>query len=274
METDEAPDRGRLSIGQLAARTRLPITTLRYYHSVGLLVPAAVDRRSGYRYYDPDQVADAVLAAELRAAGVAPGTIRRVLADPLPARADALRSARAEIGARAAAELHRLARLDALLAGYEEAPPPVQPAVRLVNWAFAPLASTTLCVGAERAATEIRRGIAQLRRQVGRSVVFGATLPPVPAAASFMVQIHAEPAATPLDAPASCAALATRHHGPYSTLWSAYGRLADQVGRAGLTPAGEVVERYLAPLDGQPCTEVLLLLAGRGPTGDPATAQR
>lgn len=40
------------SIGQFSRITSLPVKTLRFYHEKNLLVPAAVDPDSGYRYYD------------------------------------------------------------------------------------------------------------------------------------------------------------------------------------------------------------------------------
>ena len=39
-------------IGQFSAASGIPVRTLRFYHERGLLVPAAVDRETGYRYYD------------------------------------------------------------------------------------------------------------------------------------------------------------------------------------------------------------------------------
>ena len=78
-----------LSIGEFAARSGLSAKVLRGYAAAGLLVPAAVDGRSGYRYYAPDQVRLARLILLLRRARVPlseiagfirhpdPGTLRR-----------------------------------------------------------------------------------------------------------------------------------------------------------------------------------------------------
>ncbi|HEX3333449.1 MAG TPA: MerR family transcriptional regulator [Acidimicrobiales bacterium] len=46
----------RLSIGDFSKMTYLSIKSLRRYHDMGLLVPADVDRSSGYRYYEAGQV--------------------------------------------------------------------------------------------------------------------------------------------------------------------------------------------------------------------------
>lgn len=59
-----------LAIGEFSARSSLSPRMLRSYAAVGMLVPAAVDRFSGYRYYSPDQLDEAKLILALRQAGV------------------------------------------------------------------------------------------------------------------------------------------------------------------------------------------------------------
>jgi DNA-binding transcriptional MerR regulator len=46
----------RLSIGDFSRMTYLSVKSLRRYHDLGLLQPAAVDPDTGYRYYEPAQV--------------------------------------------------------------------------------------------------------------------------------------------------------------------------------------------------------------------------
>lgn len=43
------------SIGEVSKLKSISIKTLRYYHDIGLLIPARVDLDTGYRYYSPDQ---------------------------------------------------------------------------------------------------------------------------------------------------------------------------------------------------------------------------
>jgi DNA-binding transcriptional MerR regulator len=80
-----------MTIGEFARRSRLPVSTLRYYHELGLLLPARVDPATGYRYYERRQLAMAGLIHDLRLAGVAPTAIgdvtsgRRALAEVLGA---------------------------------------------------------------------------------------------------------------------------------------------------------------------------------------------
>ena len=44
------------SIGEFATIGRVSVRMLRHYDAIGLFVPARVDDRSGYRYYDADQL--------------------------------------------------------------------------------------------------------------------------------------------------------------------------------------------------------------------------
>jgi DNA-binding transcriptional MerR regulator len=55
-----------MSSGEFAARTRLSRKALRLYHELGLLRPTAVDPRTGYRSYAPEQVQRAQLIGLLR----------------------------------------------------------------------------------------------------------------------------------------------------------------------------------------------------------------
>jgi DNA-binding transcriptional MerR regulator len=57
---------GLLTIGVFARRAWLSPRALRLYEQQGLLVPAAVDERTGYRWYRPDQLHTARLVARLR----------------------------------------------------------------------------------------------------------------------------------------------------------------------------------------------------------------
>ena len=65
-----------MAIGAFSDRSGLSAKRLRTYAAEGLLAPAAVDPRSGYRYYSTDQLADAQLIDALRRAGVPLADIR------------------------------------------------------------------------------------------------------------------------------------------------------------------------------------------------------
>ncbi|MGM9521784.1 MAG: MerR family transcriptional regulator [Oscillospiraceae bacterium] len=55
-----------LKIGEFSKLSMLTVKTLRYYESEGLLVPAEVDGRTGYRQYDTRQLELAALIKALR----------------------------------------------------------------------------------------------------------------------------------------------------------------------------------------------------------------
>ncbi|RKT17167.1 MerR-like DNA binding protein [Streptomyces sp. 1114.5] len=67
------------SIGELARASGLGVGTLRYYDGAEVLAPAWVDPQTGYRWYRPDQLADARLLARLRRVGLPLAGIRAVL---------------------------------------------------------------------------------------------------------------------------------------------------------------------------------------------------
>lgn len=107
---DPDPDRAPLGIGELARASGLPVSALRFYDGAGVLVPAAVDPRTGYRRYDGHQLDEALLVAVLRRVGMPLADIRLALAgrsggDPtLPARLLAAHARRLERGAAEARE--------------------------------------------------------------------------------------------------------------------------------------------------------------------------
>ncbi|MFI8460489.1 MerR family transcriptional regulator [Kitasatospora sp. NPDC085464] len=68
-----------ITIGELAARTRLSVKALRLYDERGLLRPAVTDPHSGVRRYGPGQVERARRIALLRAAGLPLAPIAAVL---------------------------------------------------------------------------------------------------------------------------------------------------------------------------------------------------
>ncbi|HXW36263.1 MAG TPA: MerR family transcriptional regulator [Acidimicrobiales bacterium] len=78
-----------LPIGEFAERSSLSPKRLRSYASEGILVPAAIDPGTGYRYYSPGQLHDAQVIAALRQTGMPLAAIRGVLRNPSQASIDA-----------------------------------------------------------------------------------------------------------------------------------------------------------------------------------------
>jgi DNA-binding transcriptional MerR regulator len=75
-----------ISIGEFARRSRLSLKALRLYDERGVLVPARVDRASGYRYYDTAQLGQARLVVMMRQLELPLKAVRELLAcDPADA---------------------------------------------------------------------------------------------------------------------------------------------------------------------------------------------
>lgn len=54
------------SIGEFSTVSGIPVRTLRFYHEVGLLVPASVDSQTNYRRYDERNLEMAKVIVALR----------------------------------------------------------------------------------------------------------------------------------------------------------------------------------------------------------------
>jgi len=74
-------DRQLLTIGEFAYHARLTAKALRIYDEMGLLQPAEVDPRTGYRRYGADQVGHGRLIGMLRAVDMSLAEIGQLLAD-------------------------------------------------------------------------------------------------------------------------------------------------------------------------------------------------
>jgi DNA-binding transcriptional MerR regulator len=68
-----------LSIGEFSQRSHLSVKALRLYDEIGVLLPARVDRASGYRFYDTTQLKNARLISMLRQLGFPLSDIKEML---------------------------------------------------------------------------------------------------------------------------------------------------------------------------------------------------
>ncbi|WP_433604985.1 MerR family transcriptional regulator [Dactylosporangium sp. CA-139114] len=108
-----------LTIGEFATLTHLSVRTLRRYHEAALLVPAAVDPFTGYRYYAAEQIPAAQVIHRLRELDVPLAEVKSILAADPERRAELiaghLRRLEAELDRTRAAvvSLRRLLRPDA-----------------------------------------------------------------------------------------------------------------------------------------------------------------
>jgi DNA-binding transcriptional MerR regulator len=71
-----------LAIGDFSQMTHLSVKALRHYHEIGLLEPAAVDRETGYRSYDPSQIATAQVIRRFRDLGMPLDQVKAVIEAP------------------------------------------------------------------------------------------------------------------------------------------------------------------------------------------------
>jgi DNA-binding transcriptional MerR regulator len=79
-----------LSVGDFSRATNLSVKTLRHYHQVGLLEPAAVNPDTGYRYYSAGQIPAAQVIRRLRDLEMPVADVKAVLAAPDAAARNAL----------------------------------------------------------------------------------------------------------------------------------------------------------------------------------------
>ncbi|GLY01018.1 MerR family transcriptional regulator [Actinoplanes sp. NBRC 101535] len=68
-------------IGEVARASGLSVSALRFYDGAGVLVPAVVDRATGYRRYTGEQIRAARLIAGLRRVGMPVAEIAQVVSD-------------------------------------------------------------------------------------------------------------------------------------------------------------------------------------------------
>ncbi len=266
-----------LLIAEFARRCRLPVSTLRYYDSVGLLRPAAIDDRTGYRRYTAEQLPDALIIAGLRSIGTSPDTIARILRGG-PARDAALATERTRLSDEITERRRALARLDQLLhpsrPGVLEGPGQVE--LRSCDVPALPFLSDV----AGLAAT-LRRRLAVLRSRLRQqplvAIRWGALLPldlDDPVTGHVFAQIHEDHQVDPTQGlevvplPRGNGMRVT-YHGPDDTLASAYSPLLAAIAEAGAHSAGPVIEYYRTTRHST-ATEVIVPFTG-GPPARPPT---
>lgn len=84
------PAGAHLTIGDFARRSQLSPKALRLYDRQGLLVPAEVDARSGYRFYTEDQLVTARLISRLRQLDMPLAIVSSIVEQPPDRQADLL----------------------------------------------------------------------------------------------------------------------------------------------------------------------------------------
>ena len=260
------PERPLLSIGQFARQSRLPVSTLRYYHQQGLLVPAHVDSSTGYRWYDPEQLAEASVVQELRRVGVAPATIIEIVGSFGGDVVELLRRERRRIEAEVRERIRALDVLDRLAAQLTGGRPYVVTTVRRSDQTVVTHAGA---IRSEAAISGVQRLLVQLRKQFRGAGspdpgCYGAAFPldlehdPVPATVFAPAEL---PETTGLSTMtlAACTCAVTEHAGDFA-LGSAYQAVLDWIADQDLRPTGPVIEEYLGNRH-NPRTRISIVLA-------------
>lgn len=113
---------GVFSTGAFARLAQVSVRTLHHYDEIGLLAPAQVDDRTGYRWYSAEQLARLHRILALRDLGFSLGEIQPIVDEEvsLDELRGMLRLRRAEASGRIAAEGERLARVEARLRQIED----------------------------------------------------------------------------------------------------------------------------------------------------------
>jgi DNA-binding transcriptional MerR regulator len=107
-----------IAIGRFAQLSGFTVRALRHYESLGLLVPARVDRDTGYRFYRPEQLPEAQRVHLLRTLELALPDVARVMRAPESAESlELLRAHRERVASRLRALEREVARLDDWLEG-------------------------------------------------------------------------------------------------------------------------------------------------------------
>lgn len=250
MATDEPVTVRHMSIGEFARRTRLPVSTLRYYHELGVLMPADVDATTGYRYYSDGQIDVAIMVATLRQLGVAPNALAQ-LSDGSQTTQQVLSWHRDRLQLEVEERSTAIARIEALLAQPDVTSHAhvtvVQRSERRVPAICGPIAF-------EGAAGAIRRLAVRLRsrlRAAGHE-------DPTWYAAMMPLDLDVDPFPTTVYVDRELADPGLLHSvlipgGDYATIthtapavWlsSSYRDLLDWVGAQDLIPAASVIEEY------------------------------
>ncbi|MFD1718666.1 MerR family transcriptional regulator [Georgenia deserti] len=111
-----------LGIGDFARYGRVSVRMLRHYDALGLMRPAHIDDSTGYRYYEPAQLARLNRIVALKDLGFTLQQVGEILEDRLTADElrGMLRLRRAELEQSIAADRTRLAGVESRLAGIEQ----------------------------------------------------------------------------------------------------------------------------------------------------------
>jgi DNA-binding transcriptional MerR regulator len=247
------------TIGEFATIGRVSVRMLRHYDAIGLLVPARVDGRTGYRYYGADQLRPLNRLLALKDLGFTLDQVGRLLAEDVEEAElrGMLRLRRAELSARIDADRDRLARVEARLRIIESEDTVVEVDIRPV-----PPVRIAAVTGTAPStdSSDVGPVVGELYEELGRQIERGAVRPTGPAVAAYSpagdgalrcragitVTDRAVPDGVDLvDLPALDAAAVLVHRGAPATIGGSYQRLAVWLEENGYRTDGTAREVYL-----------------------------
>lgn len=157
-----------VSVGRFATMTHLSVKTLRHYHQVGLLEPAEIDARTGYRYYTLEQLPTAQLIRRLRDLRMPVADVRAVLVADSPSVRDSLISAHMD---HLEIELVKTQAAVNSLRALLDSPAGSRPVHRRAESGFSALAITEDSLGPADVEDWWREALAELRRATADHVL-------------------------------------------------------------------------------------------------------
>lgn len=250
----------RIGIGDFARMTHLSIKALRHYHDVGVLIPAAVDPSSGYRFYDTDQVPIAQVVRRFRDLGMPLEDIKEILRATDPAvRTEVLAAHLARMQSHLSQVQGTVASLRALLEG-PPSPAPVEhrtmPAVTAIAIAdrvtMANLEGWWADAFDELHATVRAAGVtAGIGGGLYPGELFEVEVADVVVFLPVSTHVPARSRARMIEVPAAELAVAV-HHGPFAELDRTYAAVGIHVTERELGVDGPIREYYLVTADDTP----------------------
>lgn len=242
-------------IGRFSAICRLTIKALRHYDELGLLRPAFVDPRSGYRYYRLDQVATADLIRTLRAAEMPLDEIGTIVGSPAAAEAQiVIARQRQRLRDHIAAQQAAITTLDQLLAPNSS---PMVYAIEVLTIPAQTIISERLTARLDDVGLAIGRAITATRAFITRHDAQPSGAPIALYHTGMEEESLAIEVGWPIAAPlpgegaiglgtiGGVTVARTLHRGPHERIGGAFAALAGWIQRHGHETAGAPWETYL-----------------------------
>lgn len=249
-----------MSIGDFSRATKLSAKTLRFYHQVGLLLPARVEPSNGYRFYEAEQISDSQVIRSFRAMDMPVGLIRDILSTPSgPGRDQLIEGHLARMELRLEATRSAVASLRSML---DPSTIPFEIRLRSLPPINAVVIRETIDL------SELGSWYTQAMEELEFLVATASVRPTGPrgglwdtelflnerGGAALFIPTHSLETALPGRAraellPAVDLAVAT-HRGTDDTVLEVYGELGRHVARRGISAEGPIRETYLHGLAG------------------------